>query len=143
MRILFDTDVVLDLLLDREPHSSVAAKLLCQVESGSTAGYLCASAVTTIHYLTAKVAGARRARTHVDKLLALFEVAPVNRGILEAALQARFTDFEDAVTHEAARQVGADALVTRNLRDFKHSAVPVYSPGDMLALVEAGRSDNR
>jgi predicted nucleic acid-binding protein len=143
VRVLFDTDVVLDLLLDREPHSSVAAKLLCRVESGNTAGYLCASAVTTIHNLAAKVIGARRARTHVDRLLALFEIAPVNRGALEAALQARFTDFEDAVTHEAARQVSADALVTRNLRDFKHSAIPVYSPGDILALMEAGRSGDR
>jgi hypothetical protein len=96
--------------------------------------------VTTIHYLAAKVVGARRARAEVARLLSLFEIAPVNRGVLEGALQAGFSDFEDAVTHEAARQVDAQAIVTRNLRDFKRSAIPVYSPGDMLAVLEAERT---
>jgi predicted nucleic acid-binding protein len=141
MKVLFDADVVLDLLLDRQPHSAFAGKLLSRVEVGRTSGYLCASAVTTIHYLAAKVVGAARARAEVRRLLGLFEIAPVNRGILGAALDGKFPDFEDAVTHEAARQINAQAIVTRNLRDFKHSAIPVYSPADMLALLEAEETE--
>jgi predicted nucleic acid-binding protein len=86
MKILFDTEVVLDLLLDRQPHSAFSAKLFSRVEGGRASGYLCASAVTTIHYLMARVVGSKRARVGVQKLLALFEIAPVNRGILAAAL---------------------------------------------------------
>lgn len=139
MRILFDTDIVLDLLLDRQPHSLFAGRLFSRVESGTCSGYLCATAVTTIHYLAAKVIGTKLACAEVGRLLALFEIAPVNRGVLAAALQAGFADFEDAVTHEAARQVDAHAIVTRNLRDFRHATIPVYSPGDMLAALEADR----
>ncbi len=139
MKILFNTDIVLDLLLDRQPHSLFAGKLFSRVEGGAVSGYLCATAVTTFHYLAAKVIGARRARAEVDRLLSLFEIAPVNRGVLTGALQAGFSDFEDAVTHEAARQVDAQAIVTRNLRDFRRAAIPVYSPGDMLAVLEADK----
>ena len=142
MKVLFDTDVVLDLLLDREPSSALAAKLLSQVEEGAISGHLCASAVTTIQTLSAKAVGRSRARTEVRKLLALFEIAPVNRGVLGGALDGEFTDVDNAETHESARQVDSRAIVTRNLRDCKHSAIPVYSPGDMLALLEAGRAED-
>jgi predicted nucleic acid-binding protein len=138
VKVLFDTDVVLDLLLDRRPHAAAAGRLLSRVESGEISGYLCATAVTTIHYLAAKVVGTRRARAEVQKLLSLFEIAPVNRAILEAALESGFSDFEDAVAHEAARHVEAQGIVTRNLRGFKRSAVPVYAPSDLLAVLDAG-----
>lgn len=143
MKVLFDRDVVLDLLLDRRPHASPAGKLMSKAESGEISGYLCASAVTTIYYLAAKVAGAKRARTEVQKLLSLFEIAPVNRAILESALQGSFSDFEAAVAHEVAQHVEALGIVTRNLRDFKNSAVPVYAPGDLLAVLGAGGAEDR
>jgi hypothetical protein len=68
------------------------------------------------------------------KLLNIFDVAPVNRHVLEGALAADFSDFEDAVIHEAACQVGVDAIVTRNQKDFKKSRLPVYSSEEMNIL---------
>jgi predicted RNA binding protein YcfA (HicA-like mRNA interferase family)/predicted nucleic acid-binding protein len=111
LRVLFDTDVVLDLLLDRQPFSAPAADLFSRVERGELRGYLCATTVTTVHYLAAKVIGTRRARAEVRRLLTLFEVAPVSRPILEAALAGAFADFEDAVIYEAARHVDAQRRV--------------------------------
>ena len=70
-------------------------------------------------------------------LLRLFDVAPVNRQILEGALDLPFGGFEDAVTHEAARNVQVDAIVTRNLRDFKKSLIPVHPPRELLSLLVA------
>ncbi len=137
MKVLFDTDVVLDLLLDRRPHADAAASLLSWVERGRITGLLCATAVTTIHYLASRSVGAKQARLEMDRLLALFEIAPVNRAVLKAALHGAFADFEDAVAHEAARQVDAQAIVTRNLRHFRRAAIPVYSPADMLAFLAA------
>ena len=137
MRVLFDTDVVLDLLLDRQPFSTPAADLFSRVERGDIRGYLCATTVTTIHYLAAKVVGTRRARTEVRRLLRLFEVAPVNRPVCEAALTGEFADFEDAVIYEAARHVDVQAIVTRNTRNFKHSVIPIHSPSEMLHLLQA------
>jgi predicted nucleic acid-binding protein len=137
LRVLFDTDVVLDLLLDRLPHSSVTARLFSKVEFGEIFGYLCATTVTTIHYLALKALGSARSRKEMKKLLSLFDVAPVNRVVLEGALGSRFKDFEDAVVHEAAHQVSAHAIVTRNIRDFKRSTIPVYSPGEFEKMIRS------
>lgn len=136
MRVLFDTNVVLDLLLDREPHAEAAADLFARVESGGISGYIGATTVTTIHYLASKAVGTRRARTLIDRLLNLVEVAPVSRAVLESALESRISDFEDAVLSEAARQVDAHAIVTRNRRDFRKSPLPVYTPVEMLKLLQ-------
>lgn len=140
MRALFDTDVVLDLLLDRQPHSEAAAALFTKVESGQITGYVCATTVTTIHYLAAKVVGAKRSRREGEKLLSLVEVAPVNRSVIEGALGGRFPDLEDAVVYEAALRVNANAIVTRNVRDYKRSKIPVYSPTELVKMLKTGGS---
>lgn len=129
--MLFDTNVVLDLLLDREPFSLDAAKCLSMVESGEIEGWLCASTVTTLHYLIRKSVGAGNAFDSISLLLSLFEIAPVSKTVLESALGLPFKDFEDAVLHEAARYSNVDMIVTRNTTDFKNSSVPVQLPGDL------------
>ena len=70
-------------------------------------------------------------------MLILFEVAPVNRSILEAALEAQFTDFEDAVVHESALQAGVQGIVTRNITDFKGAKVSIYSPEELSKMLRA------
>ena len=75
----------------------------------------------------------------VRRLLTLFEVAPVNRPILEAALAGAFADFEDAVIYEAARHVNAQAIVTRNTRDFKQSVIPIHPPSELVHILQANR----
>jgi predicted nucleic acid-binding protein len=135
LRVLFDTNVVLDLLLDRAPFAEASEQILSRVETGELAGYLCATTITTIHYLAAKALGAQRALAEVRKLLALFEIASVNRPILENALESDFSDFEDSVLHEAAMQVGADAIVTRNQSDFRQARLPVHSPEEMIQIL--------
>lgn len=125
---------MLDLLLDREPYASHAADLLSRAEVGEVNGCLCATTVTTLYYLAAKAVGKDPALTAVRDLLVFLEVAPVNRSILEAALNSGFLDFEDAVLHEAARQASAQAIVTRNLEDFKKAALPIYSPESSCEL---------
>ncbi len=129
MRVLFDTNVILDLLLDREPFSQDAAVCLSMVESGEIEGWLCASTVTTLHYLIRKSAGVRGALDGISLLLTIFEIAPVNKTVLERALRLPFKDFEDAVLHEAAALANINMIVTRNIADFKHSTIPVQLPG--------------
>ena len=135
MKVLLDTNIVLDLLMDRMPFSEYAVVLFSKVEQGTIIGYLCGSTITTVYYLVAKTVGATRAQEEIRKLLRLFEVAPVNRHVLESALAADFNDFEDAVIHEAACHVGAEALVTRNQKDFRKSRIPVYSSEEMAKIV--------
>lgn len=136
MNILFDTNVVLDVLLDREPFAADAATLLSKVEQNQISGYLCASTVTTIHYLIAKALGSQEAVRHIQSLLSLFNVAPVNRGVLEQALAASFSDFEDAVLHAAACHAGVQSIVTRNVRDFSKATLPVFTPVELINALQ-------
>lgn len=135
MKILLDTNIVLDVLMDRLPHSESATELFSRVEDGTVTGYLCGTTITTVCYLAAKAVGTPRAQEEIRKLLQLFEVAPVNRHVLESALVLDFNDFEDAVIHGAAGHVGADAIVTRNQKDFKKSRLPVYSAEEMTKIL--------
>ena len=139
MKILLDTNIVLDVLMDRLPYSEAATELFSRVEDGTVIGYLCGTTITTVFYLAAKTVGTPRAQDEIRKLLQLFEVAPVNRSVLESALTLDFTDFEDAVIHEAACHVGADAIVTRNQKDFKKSLLPVHSAEEMAKILTSQR----
>ena len=137
MKILFDTNVVLDVLLKRQPFYSDASKLFAKVELGELNAYLGATTLTTIHYLATKVLGKAQARKEIDKLLLLFDVAPVNRSVLANAVRSSISDYEDAVLHEAALALNLDGIVTRNVRDFKKATLSVYGPDELLRGLEA------
>lgn len=135
MKVLFDTNVILDHLLAREPHVKVAEQLLSLVDTGRIEGIICATTATTIDYLLAKHLNARAAREHMETLLQIFDVAKVDRDILLRALHSAFDDYEDAVSHEVAVAAQADAIVTRNVRDFSRAALlPALSPAELLAI---------
>jgi len=137
VKVLFDTNVVLDVLLDREPHAEIGAQLLSLVDTGRLDGVVCSTTVTTIHYLASRAAGEGDAKRYVGELLALFDVACVYRPVLLSALGLKFSDFEDAVLHESALAVGATAIVTRNGKDFANATLPVFDPRELLAAVQA------
>ncbi len=136
MRVLIDTNVVLDVLLDRDPFANAAARIFAQVEESRIEGVLCATTLTTVDYLLGQALPKHKARAALQQLLNLFEIAPVNRPVLEQALISDITDYEDAVLEQSARLVSADIITTRNLKDFKKSSVPAMDPPQLLAVLE-------
>jgi predicted nucleic acid-binding protein len=136
MKILFDTNVILDVLLDRDSFSKDATFLLSLVEQSEIIGIACATTITTIHCLAGKSLGSQAASRHIQTLLALFVIAPVNRVVLEGAVKSKFKDFEDAVLHESAIHAGAEYIVTRNVSDFKQSKLPTFSPVELINNIE-------
>jgi predicted nucleic acid-binding protein len=143
MKTLFDTNVILDLLLDREPFVTDAALLLSKVEQSEIIGFICATTVTTIYYFVAKALGSQAAFHHIKSILSLFAIAPVNRLVLEHALLAKFSDFEDAVLHEAACRAGAQYIVTRNIADFRNAKLPVFEPREFIHVLESLKGGER
>ena len=139
-RILFDTNVVLDVLLDRQPHAEASATVWAAVEAGISEGMLAAHAVTTIHYLIQKEMGAIKARRIVSALLRVFGVAAVNGAVVQEALQAPLSDFEDAVTAAAARLAGCECIVTRDPKGFRASPVRPLTPEAIMPLLGPGMS---
>jgi predicted nucleic acid-binding protein len=135
VKILFDTNIILDVLLDREPFSDLALKLVSKVEKKEIKGFLAATTVTTIYYLAFKVVGKKKADLEISKLLSIFQIAPVNISVLTEAIKTKFNDFEDAVLHEAAKQVDVQGIVTRNPKDFKNATLSIYSPEELHKML--------
>lgn len=137
MRILFDTNVVLDVLLDRGPFADVATELFEKVEHGILTGYICATTVTTIHYIASKAIGPEKAQSEIEKLISLFEIAPVNRAVIEMAFKSKVTGFEDAILCESARHIEATGIVTRNVSDFRQADMTIYSPVELAEILRS------
>ena len=134
MRVLLDTNVVLDVLLDRKAFVAESLAIVDLVERGAVTGLLCATTITTLAYLAGKTVGKQQATVQIRQLLSLFEIAPVTRAVLDGALASKAAEFEDAVLAEAAHQAGAQAIITRNLRDFANSPVRAHTPAQWLAM---------
>jgi predicted nucleic acid-binding protein len=136
--VLVDTNVVLDVLLDREPHAVGSRRLWAALEASRGRGMLAAHALTTVHYLVSQARGPRTAREVVGLLMQVFEVAPVDGAVAKRALQLDFADFEDAVSAAAAEASGCGLVATRNAKDFKGSPVLAVDPLAAAAAIEPG-----
>ena len=134
-RILFDTNVVLDVLLDRQPYVEASSAAWAAIETGIAEGMLAAHAVTTIHYLVRKEVGNVKARRIVTAILRVFGVAAVDGAVVQEALQLPFSDFEDAVTTAAARLAGCECIVTRDPRGFRGSPLRSLTPEAVTPLI--------
>ena len=126
--ILLDTNVVLDLLLKREPFFPEATEIFQWIESGDAKACVCATTPTTIDYLVTKSVGAAQSRKFLGFLLALCDIVDVEKRVLMSALSAPMSDFEDAVIAESAKASGIPAIITQNGKDFVDRGLRVYSP---------------
>ncbi len=136
MRVILDTNVILDVLLARRPFVEPATRVFSLAEQSQIEGYLCATTITTVDYLLTRSLVAKEARQATWRLLELFEIAIVNRPVIEEALRSRVTDFEDAVIDQAGRLAAVEAVVTRNVRDFRHASLRVFDPVEFLSQLE-------
>lgn len=134
-RVLFDSDVLLDVLAQRQSFVVASARALNTVTQGQVQGYVSGHAVTNIFYILDRQIGSEVARELLSRLLQRIQVASVTDEVIRAALQSSITDFEDAVTSEAANAAGLEVIVTRNTSDFVASSVPAILPEEFLAIL--------
>jgi len=139
MKVLVDTTVVLDVLLDRPPHARASAAVWEALEAGTSKGFLAAQAITTIHYLVGKDVGGARATAVIRDLLSVFTVAAVDQKVFHEALRLSLPEFEDAVTAAAAQFAGCQFIVTRDPKGFRGSPVRALSPEALLPLLAGDR----
>lgn len=135
-RVLFDTNVILDFLLERKPFFREATIALDIVAQGKVSGYVAAHAITTIFYILSRKVGPKKTTEIVAELLQKLSVAAVTENIIQQAIHSDFKDFEDAVTHYAAIEEKASLIVTRNAKDFSCGQIPVALPEVFIAEVE-------
>jgi len=128
-----DTNVVLDVLLKREPFVKDAVDIFCLAEESRIDAFLCATTITTIDYLLSQSLTSSQARDALRKLITLFEIATVNRLVIERALGSKINDFEDALLAEAGQMAGVDCVVTRNMKDFVGASLKIFDPKEFLS----------
>ncbi|MEK6676404.1 MAG: PIN domain-containing protein [Planctomycetota bacterium] len=130
--LFFDTNVLLDHLLDRAPFADAAAELWSLAERQEVIG--CASAVSfnIVYYIVRHQADERAARRAIKGLRDVFDIVEVDAHIIHQAIDSGFADFEDAIQHACALRAGASHLVTRDVSGFRRSEIPVVAPQDYL-----------
>ena len=133
--VLIDLNVILDVLQKREPFFDASAGLLAAVETGRVRGYLAAHSVTTLFYLIQIGNSAAEARATITNLLQFLKITPVDQSTIEQALNLDYRDFEDAVQMISAVQSKVDCLITRNIKDYAITLLPVMQPVDFLGTL--------
>lgn len=134
-RVLFDSDVLLDILAQRQPFIVASARALNTVMQNQVQGYVSGHAVTNIFYILRRKVGNEVARELLAKLLQHLQVASVTDEVIRQALNSPIKDFEDAVTSAAALTTGLEIIVTRNTPDFVVSLVPAMLPDEFLTTL--------
>lgn len=137
MRLLFDTNVVLDVLLNREPWVAQAKALWQARDEGRVTAYIPASVITDIFYIARRAKDIEAAYDAVRIRLDTFEICPVDRQVLEQAAVLPGNDFEDNVQIICAVMSRVDAIVTRDPAGFAINFAPyVLTPEEALAQLE-------
>lgn len=137
MRVLLDTDVILDVITARMPFTAEAEELLDLSEQGAFEAYISALTPLNVFYIARKAKNSANLKESIKELLETVKVCPINDSVLNAAFALPFNDYEDAVQHCCATAAGLEAIVTRNVRDYKNSVLPVFTPAEFLSHIRS------
>jgi len=134
MKILLDTNIIIDVLTKRDGYEASLSLIKC-CELGKAEGFVSATTVTDVVYILRKYLPPADVRDALQTLFLIVDVASVLKGDISAAFLSEMRDFEDAVQSACALRIGAAYVVTRNLKDFEKSAVPAILPEAMLDIL--------
>lgn len=119
-----DTNVILDMLADREGFADAASAIFDAAGRNEIRLSICALSYSTIYYILRRFIGREKALQSLRELSKCVSILPVNQTVIQMALNSNFPDYEDAIQQDST----IDGIITRNLKDFKLSEIPVLSP---------------
>jgi predicted nucleic acid-binding protein len=128
-KLFMDTDVIIDFLIDRQPHAYYASLLFDMSEKGELELFASSLSINNIHYVTRKILGDGNAKNLIKDLISLLEILGVGKTDVTNALKSDIKDFEDAIQYSCAQTVhGLTAIITRNTKDFKKAGLAILTP---------------
>lgn len=133
MKVLIDTNIILDVLYAREPFVADSSKIFKYCELKQVDGYISALSIPNIIYVMRKELDREKVRQVLSTLSIIFSIIDLRGTDLIKAADADIIDYEDAIQFVCASRIDADYIVTRNLKDFKDSTIPEISPSSFLA----------
>lgn len=131
-KILVDSDVCLDSITARYPFSVEADQLLQAVEDGLIVGVVSAESFSNMFYILRKLSSSAEAIEQLKNLRSIVQIGHLKPSTIDNALDAGWTDFEDALQNFSAVESNCDAIVTRNKSDYKQSTIRVLTPFEVL-----------
>ena len=137
MKVLIDTNIILDVLCDREGFSADATKLFKLCEVNKVQGIISALSIPNIVYIMRKELNGEKIRDVIQKLTMIFTIADLKSTDIQKAASMPMDDFEDALQSACATRVKADYIVTRNLKDFTNSKVVAVKPSELFERIES------
>lgn len=131
--LFLDTNILVDILAKREPYHQSAIKLMLLAEQGEASLYCSAISIATCDYILRKQLSAKAAQKAIRGLLEYITVIPTSHMAVQKATKSKFNDLEDAIQHFTAVEFGKiDYIITRNVKDFRFSLLPVVDSYTML-----------
>jgi predicted nucleic acid-binding protein len=130
--IFIDSDILLDILLDIHPFYDWAMGILLLVDQKQYLGCTSVHSLLNAHYFAKKYSGEKAARASIKLLVSKLNIITEDASIVEDAIASKFADFEDAVQYYAAIRAKADVIITRNIKDYKESTIPVLTAEQFL-----------
>jgi predicted nucleic acid-binding protein len=137
MNILIDTNIALDVLLNRAEFYTQSAQIMLMSEKKLIEGYISASAITDIYYLIRKDKKDKAAALSlIKKLVKMVHIASVTNSEIHRAIALEWGDFEDSLQYTVGESIAADYLITRNTKDYEAPTIPVLLPAEFIQLVK-------
>lgn len=134
-KLFVDSDVVIDFFTDREPHVNPASELFELNEQGILKIYISAVSINNIYYIVRRFLGHNKTIEVVELLTEMTEIIGTTKSEIVQALRNEFSDYEDSVQYSSALTVqGLDAIITRNIKDYKNSKIAVMTPLNILKM---------
>ncbi len=132
-KLFLDTNIILDILAKRVPFHNEAAQLFSLADTGKVELFVSALSFANINYILSKMTTTDNARTTLSKLKAIVKITSLDEKIIALALNdVSFSDFEDGLQYYSALAANSNVIITRNLKDFQTSSIPVMTAKSFL-----------
>lgn len=135
-KVFIDTDIFLDTILDRKPHSKFSNELLSLCEQNEIAGCTSCLVITNIYYIINKIANYQKAIHAIGKIRSLISILPFTDKEIGESINAEFQDFEDGIQYFIAVNHKINCLITRNIKDFRKATISILTPREFLQTLK-------
>lgn len=140
-KLFIDTDIVIDFFTDRAPYANPASELFELSEKGAVVLHLSAVSINNIYYIVRRFLGHNKTLKAVETLAEMTKIIGTTKKEILQALKNNFTDYEDSIQYSTALTIsGLDAIITRNIKDYKSAAIAVMTPIDFLKMFQKNNS---
>ncbi|MCA2552638.1 MAG: PIN domain-containing protein [Microcystis sp. M04BS1] len=133
MKVLLDTNIIIDIALERQPYFTNSETVLAFVEQGQIEGYISASTISDLYYLIRKQKGRDLTIEFLQEILTFCQIATVNQAAITMAFTTNFQDFEDSIQYSSAVVNQLDAIITRNPQNFPIVTPRIITPEQLIS----------